>query len=432
VGVREDVRGGEVAAVRLAGGAPVDSVLVVEDPRAWLALDEGARATHWYDAECLPRWEQTAPLAADLTLLDASRLALALCHRDGRTRESAVGRAARCPELLPLIVIRCADWAAPVRERARLLLREALDVDTAVILAPLILLVGRRDRGKFATELLAGLLRRAGGDRLAPLLASSDRSLRRFAHRVAVDGRLLSAAELARAAARDEDAVVQSLCADAALAAVDDYRDEVIEPLLAARGPRVRSAGVTALRRAGRPGRAVEFLGDRSGLVRACARYVVRQHGIDPLPWYRERCADAADPGLPPGAAIGLAECGERADAELLWPLITHPAPAVRARAVAGLRHLDAADVRRLWPLLEDPAPGVVREVTETVLPSVTLMPEEWLAERLGAGRPRHVRLAAFRLSVRWGGAVRQRALLALRDDPDDELRERAARAARR
>ncbi|MGW1779882.1 hypothetical protein ACWCQQ_12145 [Streptomyces sp. NPDC002143] len=57
-------------------------------------------------------------------------------------------------------------------------------------------------------------------------------------------------------------------------------------------------------------------------------------------------------------------------------------------------------------------------------------MPEEWLVERLGGGRPRHVRVAAFRLLVERGGDGRQRALLRLRHDPDDELRERAERVA--
>jgi hypothetical protein len=65
-----------------------------------------------------------------------------------------------------------------------------------------------------------------------------------------------------------------------------DY-DEVLGPLLGARNPRARATGVTALRAAGRPGRAEGFLADRSGVVRACARYVVRQGGGDPLASYR-------------------------------------------------------------------------------------------------------------------------------------------------
>lgn len=363
-----------------------------------------------------------------------SRLALALCHPDGRVREAALDGVAEHPALLPLLVVRAADWAAPVRERARRLLGGVLDVEAAVALAPLILRVGRRERGAFGVELLDGVLRRAPRERLLPLHTHPDRAVRRFALRSAVEEGLLSPGELARRAARDDDAVVRTLCADAALAAVTDAGDwdGVLEPLLGARSPQARSAGVTALRRAGRPERAVEFLADRAAVVRACARYVVRRHGTDPLPWYRERCADPADPAVPPGAVIGLAECGERADAELLWPLLAHPVPTVRARAVAGLRALDVTDVARLLPLLEDPAPGVVRETASALLPSAGTLPAGRLAGFLAADRPRHSRVAAFRLLDARGGLVGLRAAVALLDDPDRKLRAWAGQSVQR
>ncbi|GGR02438.1 hypothetical protein [Streptomyces griseomycini] len=366
-----------------------------------------------------------------------SRLALALCHPDGRVREAALDGVAEHPVLLPLLVVRAGDWAAPVRERARRLLGGMLDVETAVALAPLILRVGRRERGAFGVELLDGVLRRAPRERLLPLHTHTDRAVRRFAFRSAVEEGLLSPGELARRASWDDDPVIQTLCADAAVAAVTDEGgdsgwDDVLEPLLGARSPRARSAGVTALRRAGRPGRAVEFLADRAAVVRACARYVVRRHGTDPLPWYRERCADPADPAVPPGAVIGLAECGERADAELLWPLLAHPAPTVRARAVAGLRALDVTDVARLLPLLEDPAPGVVREASTALLPSAGTLPDDWLTGFLTADRPRHARVAAFRLLDARGGLVGLRAAVALLDDRDERLRAWAGQSVQR
>jgi hypothetical protein len=334
---------------------------------------------------------------------------VALCHPDGRTREAALTRVADRPALLPLVVVRAADWAAPVRDRARDLLRAGLDARTGVALAALILRIGHRERGAYGVELLGAMLRRAPRGALSSMFLHPDRTVRRFAYRLAVEGSLLSPARLARTAAWDDDVIVQELCAEAALAAVreDGDFDDVLEPLLAARNPRARSAGVTALRRAGRPGRALDFLADRSAVVRACARYVVRQHGTDPLLWYRQRCGRAADPALPPGAAIGLAECGERADAETLRPLLTHPAPAVRARAVAALRTLDVTVVEELRPLIDDPAPGVVREATLALLPSAALLPEEWLTERLAARRPRHVRVAAQRLAEAGGRVVR-------------------------
>ncbi|MFD3615728.1 hypothetical protein ACFWWT_10850 [Streptomyces sp. NPDC058676] len=427
--MREDIWGGAVAARRLTEGASLWDVLDAADPRAWLALDAGTRS--WLAPGLLPTRAEVDGRRTWLSAfrgpeaLAEPRLALALCHHDGRVREAALGPAARCPAVLPLVVVRTADWAAPVRERAQEVLRAALDPDTARTLAPLILLVGRRGRGAFGVGLLDEVLRRAPREHLAPLYTHPDRAVRRFAYRLAVEEGHFSPAELARAAARDTDPVVQDLCAEAALAAVpeDGVSDDVLELLLTARGPRVRSAGVTALRRAGRPDRAERFLADRSGLVRACARYVVRQAGRDPLIWYRRRCADAGDPALPPGAVAGLAECGERADGGLLWAMLGHPAPGVRARAVAGLRALDVTDVKRLRALLDDAEPGVVREATLALLPSAASLDDGWLMERLAAGRPRHTRVAAFRLLDACGGLVRLRAAAALLDDPDVRLR---------
>lgn len=85
------------------------------DPLAWLRLDEALRR------------EPYAPAG-----LAEPRLAIDLCHYDGRIREAALQRAAGYPVLLPLVVVRCADWVEQVRERARELLREVLDTDTAL------------------------------------------------------------------------------------------------------------------------------------------------------------------------------------------------------------------------------------------------------------------------------------------------------------
>ncbi|MFI1361774.1 hypothetical protein [Streptomyces griseochromogenes] len=438
--MQEEIRDGAAAARRLVAGAGLRDVLDTGDPAAWLALDEGARADEWsFPPYVVPSWEETdggrsltAVLRGDGPLTEG-QLALALCHRDGRIRHKALGRVAGLPTLLPLVAVRCTDWAQPVRERARKRLAEALDARTAAWLAPLVRRLGDRHRGDFALGLLGEVLRRAPGEGLTPLLASPDRPVRRFAYGLAVEEGFLSPAALARAAARDDDAVVQSLCAEAALAAVtDEDAEDVLGALLGAPGPRARSAGVTALRRLRRPEQAVGFLADRSALVRACARYVVRQYGTDPLPWYRERCADPGDPALPPGAAVGLAECGTRADAALLWPLLDHPAPGVRARAVAGLRLLDVTDVPRMRRMLDDPAPGVVGEATLALLPSAALLPQAWLAARLAPERPRCVRVSAQRLLHAHGEVARLRAAVTLLGDADERLRTRAELTVRR
>ncbi|MFJ4003397.1 hypothetical protein ACIPWL_08085 [Streptomyces sp. NPDC090023] len=82
----------------------------------------------------------------------------------------------------------------------------------------MILRVADRYRGAHALGLLDGVLRQAPRERLAPLLVSGDRAVRRYAYRMAVEEGTLSPVELARAAAEDDDAVIQGRCAEAALA----------------------------------------------------------------------------------------------------------------------------------------------------------------------------------------------------------------------
>ncbi|MFD8802429.1 hypothetical protein [Streptomyces atroolivaceus] len=388
---------GHGPAERLALGVPLGEALDTTSPAAWVALDTGVRILASRAANRLPTRHELRGLPAGPPSPAAeSRIALALCHPNGRVREAALERAAGARGLRPLLVVRCADWAAPVRARARAVL-----ADTAgpwlPALAPLVLLLSLRDRGGFTLRLMEDVLRDGPGTDAEALLTDEDRAVRRLAYRIAVDRHLLTPAELARTAATAGDDVrIQVLCAEAALAGAgeDDY-DSVVALLLAARSPQVRSAGVTGLRRAGRYGEAAAFLADRSGLVRACARYVLRQGGTDPLPLYRSMCAD---PARHPAAAAGLGECGSREDIETLWPLSAHRLPAVRAHAVSALCALDAVRPDRMCPLLDDPAPAVVRAAARALRPYAVELHQDWLRARVAPDRPRHTRMAAQRL----------------------------------
>ncbi|WP_053161361.1 hypothetical protein [Streptomyces caatingaensis] len=402
-------------AARSGAALPFDTT----DPTAWVALDCGVR-THLMGEELPTAWLHRGEAAPG----DAA-FAITLCHSSGYVRETAL-RHPGAAALLPIVVLRCADWARPVREQARTVLAEALPAaapEGVALGAAVALRAAGRKHGGHARDLLAETVR--SPELIDALLAGPDRGARRFGHRVAIERDHLSPARLARIAATDRDPVVQDLCADAALARVQD--GELLRPLLGSRHPGVRAAGVTALRRTGDTDEAARFLADRSGLVRACARWVLRQHGVDPLPLYRAACAA---PDVLPGAPAGLGESGTRADAALLWPLLDHPRPAVRARTVAALRTLGAGEPERFVPLLDDPSPSVVREATTALEPvAVRLLPEEWLDGRLAADRPRHVRVSAFRLLVAHRPEIRLRCLRRLVDDPDPKLRVRALTA---
>ncbi|MGC4918781.1 hypothetical protein ACLQ2B_38680, partial [Streptomyces albogriseolus] len=65
-------------------------------------------------------------------------------------------------------------------------------------------------------------------------------------------------------------------------------------------------------------------------------------------------------------------------------------------------------------------------------LPSAKQLSAGWLLERSGPGRPRHVRVAAFRLLDAQGGVVALRVAVRLLEDPDVKLRTWAEQSVQR
>ncbi|MFF2192954.1 hypothetical protein [Streptomyces sp. NPDC058157] len=453
----EDAARGRSVAREMVYGhtAPVAGRLLGNGPEAWIAFDREVRRLQRFQG------------------VSVDRLEARLCHPDGRIRASALAAWRNPPA--QLVLIRCADWAPPVRERARRVLgrvlahhpvrtrdraRRALNLpvadDPALALAaltPLTLRLGGREHGGWAVEQLEAALGgrysslaawwRPGlpsttwswnsltpgqrGATLERLGRSTDLPTRRFAARVALAAGRYGARELARRAAAEPDPVAARMWTDAALAAMagDGPDDGTVDALLGSRFPAVRAAGVTALRRAGRAAEADRYLADRAGSVRACARWLVRQDGGDPHARYR---ALLADPGRVSGYAVaGYCEVAEPIDRALLHGLLAHPAGPVRAAALAGLRRAGAVlEDGQLLPLLEDPSAPVAREAALHLMPVARRLDTAALAARTGPEWRPHTRRAAFRLLEGRGGSAELRASVALLDDSDLGTRRRA------
>lgn len=404
---------GRDAALKLVDGTqpPLDEVVDTEDPDAWTALDIGVRYMAPYRV-------------GDF----GSHPATALCHWDGRIRERAVAGAAYLPELLPLVVLRCADWTPQVREPARRVVTEALrDVgeDTLRGLTPMVMHLARRHEGRWAAEAFEAALREPRyAAVLAELCSHRDLRTRRAAVRITLEAPdSFTAPELALRAAAEPDAVLRYLWTQAALAAMAAHgsEDSAVDALLASRFGFVRAAGVTALRAAGRAGEGPRYLADPSGAVRACARWLLRQDGADARAAYLRLCADSPAPG----AVLGLAECGLRADSAVLTGLLGHRDDLVRAAAIAGLRLLDVPGPgpEVLAPLLDDPSPAVVREAALTLRPLAGRLPAGPLVARTRPDRSAHIRRAALRLLAARGSDEGLPPLVAALDDPDPALR---------
>ncbi|WP_328762205.1 MULTISPECIES: hypothetical protein [unclassified Streptomyces] len=443
-GPRQDAYAGRAAAQAMLDGDHVRAarLLVPRGPEAWIAFDEEVRRLH----------------SRSYGALRSDRIEGRLCDVDGRIRASALA-AWRVPPL-QLVLIRCADWAAPVRERARRVLGRMVAKNPEAILAflvPFALRLGRREHGGWAVEQLEAALSgrysllaawwRPGRPSttwswssltdeqsarvLEDLRTAKDLPTRRFAARLTLATQRTDVREFARRAAAEHDPLTARMWSDAALAAMaaDGPDDAAVDTLLASRVPMVRAAGVTALRRAGRAAQAADHLTDRSGTVRACARWLLRQDGGDPYAHYRGLLAD---PERVSGHAVtGFSECARRSDAPLLHALLDHPADAVRAAALAGLRRLDATpEDAVLLPLLEDPSASVAREASLCLRPVARRLDPVWLALRTAPEQPPHTRRAAFHLMLARGGAAASLASATLLADPDPALRALASHSA--
>ncbi|MFF3213866.1 hypothetical protein ACFYYB_24725 [Streptomyces sp. NPDC002886] len=434
---RQDAERGRAAAAALLDGAggPVTARLAGTGPEAWTAFDEEVRGLTAFS------WRPPR----------GSRIEARLCDRDGRVREAALSEERDLPP--QLVLIRCTDWAPPVRDRARRVLAGLVARDPVaalVDLSPLIVRLGRREHGAWAVEQLEAALSgrhspvTAGwhpgrpfatwswkaltgeqcAEALARLAERADLPTRRFAARLTVAAGESGVRDLARRASSELDPATARLWTDAALLALatGGPDDAAVDALLGGRLPMVRASGVTALRGAGRADEAARHLADRSGLVRACARWLLSQDGGDPYASYLALVT--APEQLSPYAVTGFSECAKRADAPLLRNLLDHPAGSVRAAAVAGLRRLESAtDEAVLIPLLDDPWPAVAREAGLSLSPAAGRLDHRHLADRIGPDRPAHVRRAAFRLLRVRGGIHELRAAVALTDDPDPGLR---------
>ncbi|MGW1638799.1 hypothetical protein [Streptomyces lavendulae] len=407
-GAAPGTRPGRAAAEALVNGKGTGSTaeLAFARPGDWTEFDRTVRLLH--------RHPWGAPGDA--------RIGVRLCHPDGRIRQAALG-AADAP--LPLIAVRTADWVPAVRVRARELLEQALAADppgTLRALTPLVLRLGRRGQGAWALERFEAALH-AEPSVLPGLCGDADPLTRRFAARLSLRRAEPDPRDAARRAAAETDPATARLWADAALAAMAAGGPDggAVDALLGARIPMVRAAGVTCLRRVGRSAEADRYLADRSGLVRACARWLVRQDGGDPY----ARCrALLADPERVVRYAVtGFAECAGRGDVPLLRSLVDHPLDAVRAEALAGLRLLDCTDPALLRPLLDDPSPAVARQASLGLCGSAERLPVGPLLELIAPGRPAHTRRAAYRVLHARGGVAGLRSSVELLTDRDPALR---------
>jgi hypothetical protein len=398
-------------------------VLAAMRPRTWVRLDVELRSLrHFFPSR--DEWQQVTDAAWDGA--NPLALLLAACSGDGRQRQRAVQTPLihRDQRLLPLLLIRTADWVKPVRDNARQALPAALaasDVDGLLQATGIAIAMQDWHRGEVAIAAVGEALRTRSDGTLEAARTSDDVQVRRLAYRVWVDSGHADSDPLVAAALTESDIMCQRQIVDAVVrAAVRDQQRHALDRLLGARYPRVRVEALAGLVQIGHPEAGEAYLADRSSMVRATAQWAMQRAGRNAAERYRAMLT-SMDDSLTRTAVAGLGECGESDDAELVARYLRHDRPRVRAEAIRAVRRLGGA-LGPVAVMLTDPAPVVVRAVVDAVLDQPGLVPVDRLWELLAANQPAHVRRAAFRLLVARETWTRVEADLRLVGDPDDRL----------
>lgn len=399
--------------------AAVDAIGAPE-ARWWVAVDEALRE-RWWSAPLLSR-----AIAADLadgtvTLLG---VVLAGCHHNGRIREAAIARLADHghPAAIAVLALRAADWVAEVRTHARAVLEAHIPATTGpalAVLAELAFALRRRRQGEWLAQRVEALLRELPAQALSPLLSARDRRTRRAAYRAAIAATWIDRDRLTRAALRDDDLLIRTMCARAAIALAGHPRE--VRGFLASRTALVRAEALRTLTAAGEVDVAVAALPDRHPLVRAIAQDALRAAGLDPAVHYRRLIAEDQPPA---GAIAGLGETGERNDSDAVARHLSHPQPRGRVAAVRALRRLAAPDLTDLLiPLLRDASPAVTRQVLATLRPTASTLDPAMLHAMLAPANAAHIRFTGYHLLTDGDAWLRLATNLRLVEDADERLR---------
>jgi HEAT repeat protein len=370
----------------------------------------------------VPNWLNSADDVRRLPLpagTEGAVLGLIAAAPSGYVREAAVQRLALLgggDEVAPLL-IRAADWVAPVRSRALDALRARLVPAYAehwVAALPLVLRLrgtGRGEAWPLVDEVMA-LLRQSESREAVwtGMHASRDRTVRRACFRILLGAGLPALSRLVRLAQHNADEVVRLEAARAAAPLGDGDLLDLLPGMLADPYPRVRlvALGLAAERMGTSALPALRgMLLDRAPTTRGEARALIdRLEPMDFAEYYRDRIAPDA-PRLAEAVA-GLAETGAAEDAYVVEPLLAHSRPRVRAAALRALVRLtgDAA-VPALVAALGDGSASVSRVAADGLRPRAARADVAALGAWFSGDHAPHVRrnaLALLAVRGKWDG----------------------------
>ncbi|GAB2514676.1 hypothetical protein [Lysobacter humi (ex Lee et al. 2017)] len=355
-------------------------------------------------------------------------LFIACAQPDGRERQKAVWRLADFPAYLTLAaaLVRCDDWAAPVRFAARdavvrlLPLCQPVDVLAAW---PLVLRLQKRKRAgdPWLEEAVEGwMLLPANAEVLRAALASNASVMRHWAYCRAID----RGGDLWVSAVLQPDPRIGLYALVRAQTALDPVSlGDLAKAGLRAPHPVIRRESLRTLSgtdQAAAASMLPSALLDRSAGVRRLAAYLMRQKGLDPrLEW--RSALDRAGLPFPLGALASLSEAPEEEDDPRFRPLLTAARSQVRQLALRGVLHLSAPiSPAELAGLLDMGGRRVIATLADAVRESAIWLDNALILSVLASGEARQARLQHLRTLLCIGGLWdRLDQLLALHVPPE-------------
>ncbi len=310
------------------------------------ALEEAMRRQYWHADFPGFTWPMRAP--QDEHAIDA-QLFCAGCHRDGRIRERALrlmrGRHGRLATALALL--RCDDWAAPVRDCAEATLHTLLTPQPDALFAHIDLLLILRERsrireGAWREQIEPALLHPSHHAQRWAALDSSRGRARLFVYGLILRADPTQANALALRAVQDRDPVIACWgLRELPQLAVMEVSNDVIAHALQHPHASVRAHALRARARNDDDAFRIllrESLLDASASVRHVAAYATRHAGLDPRAVWR----NAIDRDIQPQnrhALLALSDCAEHEDLTRIAPWLQHHTGELRCAALrAALR----------------------------------------------------------------------------------------------
>ncbi len=367
----------DVASLRRTANEAIAALLQEVSPRRYVVLDQQVRAVRWMRGEHVQRPimnERVERLLRDEAT--PTRLVIAAMYADGHVRHRAVRLLAGSDDVsaaLPMLVVRCNDWVAQVRNSATRAVRGLIKHENAahfisnLYLVDRLTVCGRADHHPLVKDILLFLKRPECIPQLVDALQHKDPFACRICYRLLAESAQVGPQMLWQASQLSFDPIVRMRgLRDASNrlrgeSLYDAMSQAIADPNLPHR--RIALQTIVASFPEGARAHLYRALFDKHASMRQLARYELRLREADiDFRGIYIAALHSPRPNQQAAAIAGFGECGESEDIAALRGFLDHADPGIRSESLRALFRLDPDAFREpALAALEDPSDGVIR-----------------------------------------------------------------------